>query len=88
VVAGLVLNVALITYAGFTIASVVLFVCVARGFGSKQSLRDALIGLVFALVTYFGFAQTIGIDIGAGWGENAIWWVIDWIKSLIGIAGA
>src|SRR5262245_38232878 len=72
VVGGLTLNVLLITYAGFTIASVVLFVCVARGFGSQAILRDASIGAAFALITYFGFAQTLGINIGAGILENAI----------------
>ena len=72
VVAGLALNVLLITYAGFTIASVALFVCVARGFGSKAMLRDAGIGAAFALITYFGFAQTLSINIGAGILENAL----------------
>ena len=72
VIAGLTLNVLLITYAGFTIASVVLFVCVARGFGSKAILRDAGIGAAFALIAYFGFAQTLGINIGAGILENAL----------------
>jgi putative tricarboxylic transport membrane protein len=72
VAAGLVLNVLLIGSAGFTIASVLLFVCVARGFGSKAIVRDTLIGAAFALVAYFGFAQTLGINIGAGIVENAI----------------
>jgi len=72
VIAGLALNVLLITYAGFTIASIVLFVCVARGFGSKAILRDAGIGAAFALIAYFGFAQTLGINIGAGILENAL----------------
>ncbi len=72
VVLGLALNVLLITYAGFTIASVALFVCVARGFGSKAILRDAGIGAAFALITYFGFAQTLSINIGAGILENAL----------------
>ena len=72
VVAGLTLNVLLITYFGFTIASVALFVCVARGFGSKAILRDAAIGATFALITYFGFAQTLSINIGAGILENAL----------------
>jgi putative tricarboxylic transport membrane protein len=72
VIAGLALNVLLITYAGFTIASVALFVCVARGFGSKAILRDAGIGAAFALITYFGFAQTLSINIGAGILENAL----------------
>src|SRR5262249_40456484 len=44
IVAGLVLNVVLIGPAGFTIASIIVFVCVARGFGSNAIGRDALIG--------------------------------------------
>ena len=72
IVAGLVLNVLLIGSAGFTIASMILFVCVARGFGSKAIVRDAVIGAAFALVAYFGFAKTLGINIGAGLVENAI----------------
>jgi putative tricarboxylic transport membrane protein len=72
VVSGLALNVVLITYAGFTIASIVLFVCVARGFGSRAILRDASIGAAFALIAYFGFAQTLGINIGAGLIENSL----------------
>jgi len=72
VAAGLVLNVLLIGTAGFTVASVVLFVCVARGFGSKAIVRDTLIAAAFALVAYFGFAQTLGINIGSGIVENAI----------------
>ena len=70
--AGLILNVLLIGNAGFTLASIILFVCVARGFGSKSILRDALIGAAFALIAYFGFAQTLGINIGAGIIENAL----------------
>jgi putative tricarboxylic transport membrane protein len=72
VAAGLVLNVLLIGWAGFTIASVILFVCVARGFGSKAIVRDAAIGAAFALIAYFGFAQTLGINIGSGLVENAV----------------
>jgi len=45
---------------------------VARGFGSKAIIRDALIGAVFALVAYIGFAKTLGINIGSGLVENAI----------------
>src|SRR5262249_60349388 len=63
--AGLVLNVVLIGPAGFTIASTILFVCVARGFGSKAIVRDASIGAAFALVAYFGFATPPVINVGA-----------------------
>jgi putative tricarboxylic transport membrane protein len=80
VAAGLVLNVLLIGPAGFTLASVILFVCVARGFGSRRILRDALIGAAFALIAYFGFAKTLGINIGSGIVEN-------FLESLFGMAG-
>jgi putative tricarboxylic transport membrane protein len=72
VAAGLALNVLLIGVAGFTIASTLLFLCVARGFGSRRIVRDAGIGFTFAMIAYFGFAKTLGINIGAGWVENAI----------------
>src|SRR5262249_56215731 len=66
VAAGLVLNVLLIGTAGFTVASVVLFVCVARGFGFKALVRGTLIAAAFALVAYFGFFPTLGIHICSG----------------------
>jgi putative tricarboxylic transport membrane protein len=66
VAAGLVANVALIKPLGFTAASTVLFVLVAHGFGSRQPLRNALIGLVLSLAAYFGFAKALGVNIGAG----------------------
>ncbi len=84
IAAGLVLNVLLIGPAGFTLASVIMFVCVARGFGSKAILRDALIGAAFALIAYFGFAKTLGINIGSGLVENAI---ESAIESVIGTQG-
>ena len=70
VVAGLVANVVLIQPLGFTAASVVMFVLVCYGFGSRHPLRDALIGLVLALAAYFGFARALGVNIGAGVIEN------------------
>jgi putative tricarboxylic transport membrane protein len=83
VVAGLVLNVVLIGPAGFTIASVILFVCVARGFGSRSALRDAGIGAAFALAAYFGFARTLGINIGSGLVEDAL----ERVLALFGLGG-
>ena len=80
VAAGLVLNVLLIGPAGFTLASIILFVCVARGFGSRRIVRDALIGAAFALIAYFGFAKTLGINIGSGIVEN-------FLENLLGMAG-
>jgi putative tricarboxylic transport membrane protein len=72
VAAGLALNVLTIGPLGFTLASVLLFICVARGFGSRNMLRDAAIGFTFATIAYLGFAKALNINIGAGLIENAI----------------
>lgn len=72
VLLGLALNVATIGPLGFTIASILLFTCVARGFGSTNPLRDALIGLVFALIAYLGFAKALNINIGSGYVEDGV----------------
>jgi len=63
---GLILNVGLIDPLGFIPASVLLFACTARAFGSRNPVRDALIGLALSSVAYFGFAELLGINIGAG----------------------
>jgi putative tricarboxylic transport membrane protein len=83
VAAGLALNVVLIGPAGFTIASVILFACVARAFGSRSALRDIGIGAAFALVAYFGFAKTLGINIGSGLVED----VLERVLVLVGLGG-
>jgi hypothetical protein len=72
VLAGLLLNVLTIGPLGFTIASVLLFTCVARGFGSRNPLRDAAIGAFVALLAYLGFAKTLNINIGSGLVEGAV----------------
>jgi putative tricarboxylic transport membrane protein len=77
VAAGLVANLALIQPLGFTAASVVMFVLVCFGFGSRHPLRDALLGLVLALAAYFGFARALGVNIGAGLVENQLNPLID-----------
>ncbi|MCZ8101127.1 MAG: tripartite tricarboxylate transporter TctB family protein [Alsobacter sp.] len=72
VLAGLVLNVGLIGTIGFTLSSTILFVLVAWAFGSRNPLRDAAIGFVFALVSFFGFAKALGVNIGGGWFESLL----------------
>jgi putative tricarboxylic transport membrane protein len=66
VAAGLVANVLLIKPLGFSLASTVLFVLVAHGFGSRKPLHNAAIGLALSLAAYFGFAKALGVNIGAG----------------------
>lgn len=63
---GLVLNVGLIDPLGFIPASMLLFACTARAFGSRSPVRDLLIGLALSATAYFGFAELLGINIGAG----------------------
>lgn len=72
VVAGLIANLVLIKPLGFTAASVIMFVLVCYGFGSRHPVRDTLIGLVLALAAYFGFAKALGVNIGAGFIENQL----------------
>jgi putative tricarboxylic transport membrane protein len=63
---GLILNVVLIDFLGFIIASTILFVCTARAFGSKALVRDFIVAVVLALVAFLGFDKLLGISIGAG----------------------
>ena len=58
--AGIILHMVIIGWAGFIIASTVLFVLVARGFGSRRIVRDALIALVLATVVFFIFTPRPG----------------------------
>ncbi|HEX2215285.1 MAG TPA: tripartite tricarboxylate transporter TctB family protein [Xanthobacteraceae bacterium] len=72
VAAGLLANVALITWLGFTAASTIMFVLIAHGFGSRKPLRDGAIGLAVALAAYFAFAKLLGVNIGAGMIERLL----------------
>jgi len=64
---GLFAHMALIGWAGFVIAGTVLFVCVARGFGSRRIARDLAIALVFTLGIYFFFVKLLNVGLPAGW---------------------
>jgi putative tricarboxylic transport membrane protein len=58
---------ALISLAGFVIAGAVLFVFVARGFGSGRFLRDLAIGVALSLAVYLFFSQVLNVNLPAGW---------------------
>jgi putative tricarboxylic transport membrane protein len=64
--AGVVLHMAIIGWAGFIIASTVLFVLVARGFGSRRIARDAIIAIVLATVVFFIFTLGLGLSLPKG----------------------
>jgi putative tricarboxylic transport membrane protein len=65
--AGLFAHMALISLAGFVIAGAVLFVFVARGFGSKRFLRDLATGVALSLVIYLFFTQVLNVNLPAVW---------------------
>jgi putative tricarboxylic transport membrane protein len=69
---GLVLNLILIESVGFILASTVMFVCVAKGFGSRRLWFAALVGFLLALAAYYGFAQLLGLRMGSGLIEDFI----------------
>ncbi len=63
--AALILHMALIGSIGFTIASTLLFALVARGFGSRQWLRNLGIGAVVGAATYYLFTLALGLHLPA-----------------------
>jgi putative tricarboxylic transport membrane protein len=67
VTGGLFAHMALIGWAGFVIAGTVLFVFVARGFGSHRFLRDLAVGVALALAVYLFFTQVLNVNLPAGW---------------------
>ena len=64
--AGLAVQVALIDWLGFVISATIQYVLVCAAFGSRNPLRDLLIGVVVCLLAYLGFDRLLGVNIGAG----------------------
>ena len=67
VTAGLFAHMALIGWAGFVVAGVVLFACIARGFGSLRIVRDLAFGLVLSLGVFLFFVKLLNVNLPAGW---------------------
>ena len=63
---GIVLHMVIIGWAGFIIASTVLFVLVARGFGSRRPVRDAVIAVILAVVVFVIFTLGLGLNLPKG----------------------
>jgi putative tricarboxylic transport membrane protein len=57
---------ALMKSAGFVVAAGVLFLCVARGFGSVRPVRDLLIGLLLGLAVFLFFVRFLNVSLPAG----------------------
>lgn len=67
ITAGLFAHMALIGSGGFVIAGVVLFACVARGFGSLRIGRDLALGLLLSLGVFLFFVKLLNVNLPAGW---------------------
>lgn len=65
--AGLFVHMAVIGKAGFVIAGVALFACIARGFGSRRIARDLAIGLTLSIGVYLFFVKLLNVGLPAGW---------------------
>jgi putative tricarboxylic transport membrane protein len=76
VTAGLLAQMALIGTAGFVIAAMVMFTCVARGFGSTRWALNLGIGLALGLLVFLFFVRFLNVNLPAGW-----------LKPLLGTAG-
>lgn len=72
------LGVALIAYllliesAGFIIASAALFVVATFGMGSRRYVRDIAIGILLAVVVYYGFSEFLNVRLPAGLLEGVL----------------
>ncbi|WP_095057724.1 tripartite tricarboxylate transporter TctB family protein [Pseudomonas sp. Irchel s3f7] len=63
VTAGLVGVAVLINFIGFVLSAGLLFVCAARGFGSRHPLRDLAIGIALTLPIYWLFNAGLGVSL-------------------------
>lgn len=63
VVCGLIVHLVSISSVGFILASTLLWVCVARGYGSTRPGRDALIALAVSGFVWVMFTQAVGLGL-------------------------
>ncbi len=65
-VIGLALYLLTIKFAGFPIATGLLFAFAARAFNSRSIVLDLAIGLVLGIIVYIGFHHGLGLTLPAG----------------------
>jgi putative tricarboxylic transport membrane protein len=64
--AGLVLEIVVLETAGWIFAAAVMFVLVARAFGSRRLLLDLTLGLALTVGSFAVFTYGLGLDLPAG----------------------
>ncbi|SNR47381.1 tripartite tricarboxylate transporter TctB family protein [Paracoccus sediminis] len=73
IIGGLAAQLALLTTAGFSIATGLLFAATAHAFGKRNLVLTVPVGIVFALVVYLIFAGLLKLSLPAGPLEGLIW---------------
>jgi putative tricarboxylic transport membrane protein len=63
---GLLVNWAILRPLGFIVAAIVLFLCVSFAFGSRRYLRDIIVAILLALISYLGFRHGLGLQLPPG----------------------
>ncbi len=66
VAAGLVLQINLLKPLGFVPAAIILFMAVTFAFGSRRFLRDGIVAIILAILTYLAFTWLLGLQLPAG----------------------
>lgn len=73
IVAGLAAQLALLTTAGFSIATGLLFAATARALGKRNLLLTVPLGVAFSLAVYLVFAGLLKLSLPAGPLERTVW---------------
>jgi putative tricarboxylic transport membrane protein len=63
---GLLIHLNILKPLGFVISGVFLFLCVTFAFGSRKFVRDGIVAVILALVSYIGFTHGLGLQLPPG----------------------
>ncbi|SCX81165.1 tripartite tricarboxylate transporter TctB family protein [Microvirga guangxiensis] len=67
VLAGLVIQMALLSMAGWIVGTTLLFATVAWAFGSRRTMLDLTIGFVLSAASFYLFNEMLGLSLPQGW---------------------
>lgn len=76
IVGGLAAQMALLTTAGFSVATGILFAATAGAFGRRNLALTLPLGIVFAMAVYLVFAGLLQLGLPAGPAERLVWSVL------------
>ena len=63
---GLLIHLNILKPLGFVVSGVFLFLCVTFAFGSRKFVRDGIVAIILALVSYVGFNYGLGLQLPPG----------------------